>query len=73
MQAGPALPESGRRESAVADAFDFTFNASVPKAKVLELATCAFIERHDNVLIYAAQRGQLGGVVLLGPGAVGSG
>jgi DNA replication protein DnaC len=31
--------------------FDFTFNASVPKAKVLELATCAFIERHDNVLI----------------------
>jgi DNA replication protein DnaC len=31
--------------------FDFTFNASIPKAKVLELATCAFVERHDNVLI----------------------
>ena len=31
--------------------FDFQFNGSVPKAKVLELATCAFIERHDNVLI----------------------
>ncbi|MBL8914160.1 MAG: IS21-like element helper ATPase IstB [Archangium sp.] len=31
--------------------FDFTFNASVPKAKVLELATCAFVERRDNVLI----------------------
>ena len=31
--------------------FDFTFNASIPKAKILELATCSFIERHDNVLI----------------------
>ena len=31
--------------------FDFTFNGSVPKAKVLELATCAFVERHDNVLV----------------------
>lgn len=31
--------------------FDFAFNGAVPKAKVLELATCAFIERHDNVLI----------------------
>ncbi len=31
--------------------FDFHFNASVPKAKVLDLATCAFVERHDNVLV----------------------
>jgi DNA replication protein DnaC len=31
--------------------FDFAFNASVPKARVLELSTCAFVERHDNVLI----------------------
>jgi DNA replication protein DnaC len=31
--------------------FDFQFNASVPKAKVLELATCAFVERKDNVLL----------------------
>jgi DNA replication protein DnaC len=31
--------------------FDFQFNGSVPKAKVLELATCAFVDRHDNVLI----------------------
>ncbi len=31
--------------------FDFTFNASIPKAKALELATCAFVERRDNVLI----------------------
>jgi len=31
--------------------FDFVFNPSVPKAKVLELATCAFVERNENVLI----------------------
>jgi len=31
--------------------FDFTFNATVPKAKVLELSTCSFVERHDNVFI----------------------
>ncbi len=31
--------------------FDFAFNASVPKTKVLELSTCAFVERHDNLLI----------------------
>lgn len=30
--------------------FDFLFNPSVPKAKVLDLATCAFVERHENVL-----------------------
>jgi DNA replication protein DnaC len=31
--------------------FDFHFNPAVPKAKVLELATCAFVERRENVLI----------------------
>jgi DNA replication protein DnaC len=31
--------------------FDFRFNPVVPKAKVLELATCAFVERRENVLI----------------------
>lgn len=31
--------------------FDFHFNPSVPKAKVLELATCAFVERHENLLL----------------------
>lgn len=31
--------------------FDFTFNWSIPKAKVLELATCAFVQRHESVLI----------------------
>lgn len=31
--------------------FDFHFNPSVPKAKVIDLATCAFVERHENVLV----------------------
>lgn len=31
--------------------FDFHFNPAVPKSKVLELATCAFVERKENVLI----------------------
>lgn len=31
--------------------FDFQFNPQIPKAKVLELATCQFIERQENILI----------------------
>lgn len=38
--------------------FDFTFNAKIPKAKVIDLATCAFLRRRENVL-------------LLGPAGVG--
>ena len=32
------------------DEFDFHYNASVPKAKVVDLATCSFIAKHDNAL-----------------------
>ena len=31
--------------------FDFAFNPNVPKAKVLELATCAFIQKRENILL----------------------
>ena len=31
--------------------FDFAFNPVVPKAKVVELATCGFIARHENVCL----------------------
>ncbi len=31
--------------------FDFAFNPNVPKAKVLDLATCQFVERKENVVI----------------------
>ncbi len=31
--------------------FDFHFNPAVPKAKVIDLATCGFVERRRNVLL----------------------
>ena len=31
--------------------FDFAFNPSAPKAKILELSTCAFVQRNENVLV----------------------
>jgi DNA replication protein DnaC len=31
--------------------FDFAFNPQVPKAKVVDIATCNFIERKENVVI----------------------
>ena len=34
------------------EGFDFSFNPKLNKAQVFDLATCAFIERHENVLIY---------------------
>jgi DNA replication protein DnaC len=38
--------------------FDFAFNPEIPKAKIIDLATCAFVRRNDVVL-------------LLGPAGVG--
>lgn len=34
------------------EGFDFRFNPKVNKAALFDLATCQFIERHENVLIY---------------------
>lgn len=31
--------------------FDFHFNPQVPKAKVIDLATCQFVDNHANVLL----------------------
>lgn len=31
--------------------FDFHFNPEIPKAKIIELATCAFVQRKENVLL----------------------
>ena len=31
--------------------FDFLFNPTVPKSKIVDLATCAYLERHHNVLL----------------------
>jgi DNA replication protein DnaC len=34
------------------EAFDFGFNSKLNKAQLFDLATCQFVERHENVLIY---------------------
>lgn len=31
--------------------FDFQFNPTLPKAKLIDLATCAFVRRHESVLL----------------------
>jgi len=31
--------------------FDFLFNPSVPKTKVIDLASCGFVDKHDNALL----------------------
>jgi DNA replication protein DnaC len=31
--------------------FDFHFNPEIPKAKIIDLATCSFVERHENILL----------------------
>jgi DNA replication protein DnaC len=31
--------------------FDFAFNRQIPKAKIIELATCTFIERRENACL----------------------
>src|SRR5688500_6762444 len=33
--------------------FDFHFNPGVPKAKIVDLATCGFIAKQQNVLLIA--------------------
>jgi DNA replication protein DnaC len=31
--------------------FDFRFNPKIPKSKIVDLATCNFIEKHENICI----------------------
>lgn len=33
------------------EAFDFNFNPQVPRSKIVDLSTCHFVERHENVLL----------------------
>jgi DNA replication protein DnaC len=52
---GKQLDQRLRRASFESDKtledFDFLFNPAVPKSKIVDLATCAFVERHENVLL----------------------
>lgn len=33
------------------DDFDFSFNPALPKAKIIDLATCRFLDTHTNILL----------------------
>lgn len=52
---GRQLDQRLRRASFESDRtledFDFLFNPAVPKTKIIDLATCGFVERHENVLL----------------------
>lgn len=50
-QLGTRLRKAGFEYNKTFDHFDFVFNPTVPKAKVIELANGAYIDRHDNVLL----------------------
>lgn len=42
---------AGFEHATTLEDFDFAFNPAVPKAKVIDLATCAFVERRENLLV----------------------
>ncbi len=47
LRLGRAGFESGK----TLEDFDFSFNPQIPKARVIDLCTCAFVARRDNVLL----------------------
>lgn len=52
---GKQLDQRLRRASFESDKtledFDFLFNPAIPKSKIIDLATCNFVERRENVLL----------------------
>jgi len=45
------LRRAGFEHQKTLEDFDFIFNPAIPKSKVIDLATCGFVERHENVLL----------------------
>jgi DNA replication protein DnaC len=45
------LGRAGFEHGRTLEDFDFTFNPVIPKAKIVDLATCTFVERHENLLL----------------------
>jgi len=50
-QLSTRVRKAGFEHGKTLDRFDFVFNPTVPKAKVLDLATGGFVQRHENVLL----------------------
>jgi DNA replication protein DnaC len=45
------LGRAGFEQTKALEDFDFHFNPQVPKARIIDLATCNFVRRHENVLL----------------------
>ena len=45
------IRRAGFEHATTLEDFDFAFNPAVPKARVIDLATCAFVERRENMLL----------------------
>ncbi len=50
-QLGQRLRKACFEHEKTLEDFDFVFNPSVPKSRVIDLATCAFVERRENALV----------------------
>lgn len=50
-QLGARLRRANFEHAKTLEDFDFRFNPSVPKATVIDLATCGFVGKHENVLL----------------------
>jgi len=42
---------AGFEQPTTLEDFDFHFNPTIPRSRVIDLATCAFVERRENVLL----------------------
>lgn len=50
-QLGARIRRASFEQLRTLEDFDFVFNPAIPKSKVIDLATCSFVARHENVLL----------------------
>lgn len=50
-QLSQRIKRAGFEQSKTLEGFDFAFNASIPKARVIDLSTCQFVRDKNNVLL----------------------
>lgn len=45
------IRRAGFEHERTLETFDFAFNPQIPRAKIIDLSTCHFVERHENVFL----------------------
>lgn len=45
------IRRAGFEHERTLESFDFAFNPQTPRAKIIDLSTCHFVERHENVFL----------------------